>query len=195
MGCTARVCWVVVGSDVGLQSGFVSVSGRVVGAGMGVVGTGVGTCVGSTVGSRVGAAIDFACFAYGVWVFSRYSRVILVGRTLPPAGFRPRLGLGTGVGGALATRDTIELRTLKTSSASVGEPVGAGGFGRSRVWASIIAGRVRGLVVLTTLVTMDRRILEITSVSVGVPVGAVSVGISRVWVRIGIVGAGVGANE
>ena len=117
-----------------------------------------------------------------------------MGRTLPPACFRPRLGLGAGVGGALATLDTMELRTLETSSASVGGPVGAGGLGRSRVWASIITGRVGGLVVFTTLVTMDRRTLEMTSVSVGAPVGAVTVGISRACVRIGIVGTGVGAK-
>ena len=48
--------------------------------------------------------------------------------------------------------------------------------------------------VLTTFLIMELRVLEIISVSVGVAVSAVDKGDSRVWVRLGVVGAGVGAK-
>ena len=113
---------------------------------------------------------------------------------LPPAGGRPRFGLGLGSGGALAILVTMSLRTLRISAASVDGPVGAGGSRSSGLWASAGAGRVGELVAITTLFTMVFRILAITSVSVGGPGGAVARGTSRAWVRLGIVGAGVGAT-
>ena len=113
---------------------------------------------------------------------------------LPPAGGRPRFGLGLGNGGALAILVTMSLRALRISAVSVGGPVGEGGSRSSGLWASVGACRVGELVAITTHFTLDFRILAATSVSVDGSGGAVARGTSRAWVRLGIVGAGVGAK-
>ena len=143
---------------------------------------------------RVGVAADFSSVSYGVLPFFVFFRLVVDGRILPPAGLRPRLGLEPGGRGALATLVTMALRTLRISSESVGGPGGAEGLVNSVVWASIGAGQAGVLVALTTSLTIDLRTLDISSASVGGPVGAVDWDDSRDCVRVGDVGAGVGAK-
>jgi len=149
------------------------------------------TCVSCV---RVGVATDFTSVSYGVLPFLVFFHLVVVGRILPPAGLRPRLGLEPGGRGALTTLVTMALRTHRISSESVGSPGGTEGFVNSVVWASIGTGQAGILVALTTSVIMDLRTLEIISESVGGPVSAVDWGDSRACIRVGDVGAGVGAN-
>ena len=88
------------------------------------------TCVSCV---RVGVATDFTSVSYDVLPFLVFFHLVVVGRILPPAGLRPRLGLEPGGRGALTTLVTMALRTLRISSESVGSPGGTEGFVNSVV--------------------------------------------------------------